>query len=105
MSIGVRCFLSVSKRKTKLEHELRKALVGTLSKYGLVSNVREPSQNQKFIVLLLSKPDYDFRNHTDYELVSSLLHFCCCGHCFLIKYWLSVTCTLGIQSVPIKTCK
>lgn len=76
--IEVKCFLSVSKRKIKLEHEVTKALVGALSKYGLVSNVREPTQNQKFIVLVLSKPDYDFRNLTEYELVSSfaLLYFC-----------------------------
>lgn len=41
-----------------------------LAKYSLVSNVRESTQNQKFIVLVLAKPDYDFRNQSDYELVS-----------------------------------
>ncbi|XP_066254507.1 serine-protein kinase ATM isoform X2 [Euwallacea similis] len=69
----VNFFQHVSKSKVELEHRVKKSVIGALAKYSLVSNVDEASQTQEHIMVAIAKPDYNFGDDTDYDLIMVFL--------------------------------
>ncbi|XP_066152379.1 serine-protein kinase ATM isoform X2 [Euwallacea fornicatus] len=69
----VNFFQRVAKSKVELEHRLKKSVIGALAKYSLVSNAGEASQTQEHIMVAIAKPDYNFGDDTDYDLIMAFL--------------------------------
>ncbi|CAG9773154.1 unnamed protein product [Ceutorhynchus assimilis] len=67
-------FQNVAGKKAALEHKIKISLTGALSKYSFVSNIQEPSNSQRLMLLSLARPDYDFNTESDYDLAMEFLN-------------------------------